>query len=71
MAGQNEWLVPCRDAAGRERETHVIRESADNIVLQMPAGESATFSRLDLRQLREALRLAENPIEGGDPCADR
>ena len=73
MAGE-PWTVPCRDVAGRVRAVNVSI-GPEQVVLHLPAGESAVFARAQTTRLRhvlgiaaDALRLADiQPDAGGEP----
>lgn len=57
MIVRDEWVVGCRDLAGRRREVTVL-VSGDRVVLVAPPGESAVLTPLDVGRLRAALRDA-------------
>ncbi|WP_156755701.1 hypothetical protein [Actinokineospora pegani] len=57
MGGHQEWVVGCRDLAGRKREVTVFAR-AGKVVLVSPPGETAILSPLDVGRLRAALRDA-------------
>lgn len=52
-----EWLVPCRDVAGRRRDVTVFTEQGF-VVLAVPPGEVAVLAPLAVGRLRAALRDA-------------
>lgn len=54
---RDEWVVACRDMAGRKREVTVFVND-DRVVLVAPPGETAVLTSLDVGRLRAALRDA-------------
>jgi len=52
-----EWLVTCRDVAGRRRNLTVF-VSQGHVVVVAPPGETAVFAPLEVGRLRAALRDA-------------
>lgn len=54
------YLVSCTDWAGRERVAAVQRVD-DQVVLVLPAGESARFTPRQLAQLRRVLSAVTSP----------
>jgi hypothetical protein len=57
VAVRKDWLVSCRDAAGRRREIVVFTDRGQ-VVLVAPPGETAVLSPLEVGRLRAALRDA-------------
>jgi hypothetical protein len=54
---RKEWLVSCRDVAGRRRDLTVF-VSQGHVVLVAPPGETAVLGPLEVGRLRAALREA-------------
>lgn len=52
-----EWLVACRDLAGRRRDLAVFVDQG-HVVLVAPPGETAVLAPLEVGRLRAALRDA-------------
>jgi hypothetical protein len=70
VTAPEEWLVSCRDLAGRRRDVTVF-VSSDKIVLVAPPGEAAVLAPLDVGRLRAALRDAVVAVgEATDPGED-
>lgn len=67
MSAQNEWVVPCRDLAGRKRKLTVFT-SEEHVVVVAPPGETAVLGPLDVGRFRAALRDAVVHI--ADPDED-
>ncbi len=57
MNSHREWVVSCRDIAGRRRDVTVFVRQG-RVVLVAPPGETAILSPLDVGRLRAALRDA-------------
>ncbi|OLT42660.1 hypothetical protein BJF85_22235 [Saccharomonospora sp. CUA-673] len=57
MSENNEWVVPCRDLAGRRRKLTVFT-SDEHVVVVSPPGETAVLGPLDVGRFRAALRDA-------------
>ncbi|MCP2254546.1 hypothetical protein LY13_003315 [Prauserella aidingensis] len=57
MSDQNEWVVPCRDLAGRKRKLTVF-SSDEQVVVVAPPGETAVLGPLEVGRFRAALRDA-------------
>lgn len=57
MSSQNEWVVPCRDLAGRKRKLTVF-SSGEQVVVVAPPGETAVLGPLEVGRFRAALRDA-------------
>lgn len=57
MGSRNEWLVSCRDVAGRRRDM-TIMASDGRVVVVAPPGELAVLAPLEVGRLRAALRDA-------------
>jgi hypothetical protein len=54
---RKEWLVSCRDSAGRRRDIVVFIDRG-RVVLVAPPGETAVLAPLEVGKLRAALRDA-------------
>ncbi|GGM72771.1 hypothetical protein GCM10012275_49260 [Longimycelium tulufanense] len=54
---RREWLVSCRDAAGRRRDVTVYVRRG-HVVLVAPPGETAVLVPLEVGRLRAVLRDA-------------
>lgn len=57
VESQKEWLVSCRDVAGRRRDLAVFVDQG-HVVLVAPPGETAVLAPLEVGRLRAALRDA-------------
>lgn len=57
MDSHKEWLVSCRDVAGRRRDLAVFVDQG-HVVLVAPPGETAVLAPLEVGRLRAALRDA-------------
>ncbi|RJQ68801.1 hypothetical protein D5S17_31660 [Pseudonocardiaceae bacterium YIM PH 21723] len=57
MKTHNEWLVSCRDVAGRRRDLTVFI-SQGHVVMVAPPGETAILEPLEVGRLRAVLREA-------------
>jgi hypothetical protein len=54
---RKDWLISCRDVAGRRRDIIVFTDHGRVIVVS-PPGETAVLSPLEVGRLRAALRDA-------------
>ncbi|HEY0637292.1 MAG TPA: hypothetical protein VGD67_06570 [Pseudonocardiaceae bacterium] len=52
-----DWLITCRDVAGRRRDIIVFTDEG-RVVMVAPPGETAVLSPLEVGRLRAALRDA-------------
>lgn len=57
MSVRKDWLVSCRDVAGRRRDIIVFTDGG-RVVLIAPPGETAVLAPLEVGRLRAALRDA-------------
>jgi hypothetical protein len=57
MPVRKDWLVSCRDVAGRRRDIIVFTDGG-RVVLIAPPGETAVLAPLEVGRLRAALRDA-------------
>jgi hypothetical protein len=57
VEARREWLVSCRDVAGRRRDIAVFVDQG-HVVLVAPPGETAILAPLEVGRLRAALREA-------------
>lgn len=57
VESHKEWLVSCRDVAGRRRDLAVFVDQG-HVVLVAPPGETAVLAPLEVGRLRAALRDA-------------
>jgi hypothetical protein len=57
VVDRKEWMVTCRDVAGRRRDLTVF-VSQGHVVLVAPPGETAVLAPLEVGRLRAALRDA-------------
>ena len=53
----SDWLINCRDAAGRRRNIIVFTDHG-RVIMVSPPGETAVLTPLDVGRLRAALRDA-------------
>ncbi len=65
VVDRKEWLVTCRDVAGRRRDLTVF-VSQGHVVLVAPPGETAVLAPLEVGRLRAALRDAV--VTASDPA---
>ncbi len=56
--GSRQWLVPCRDVAGRRRDLVVRLTDDRRIAVLGPTGEVAVLGPLEVGRLRGVLRQA-------------
>jgi len=68
VSAHNEWVVPCRDLAGRKRKLTVFT-SDEHVVVVAPPGETAVLGPLDVGRFRAALRDAV--VQIAQPDADQ
>lgn len=57
VGAKEEWQVSCRDIASRRRDLTVF-VSQGHIVINVPPGEAAVLTPLEVGRLRAALREA-------------
>lgn len=57
MSVRKDWLISCRDTAGRRRDVIVFADAGDVVVVS-PPGETAVLSPLEVGRLRAALHDA-------------
>ncbi len=62
---RKDWLISCRDVAGRRRDIIVFTDRG-RVVLVSPPGETAVMSPLEVGRLRAALRDAVVDAASGD-----
>jgi hypothetical protein len=62
VAVRKDWLVSCKDSAGRRRDIVVFTDRG-RVVLVSPPGETAVLSPLEVGRLRAALRDAVLEID--------
>ena len=64
MAVRKDWLISCRDAAGRRRDIVVFTDRG-RVVLVSPPGETAIMVPVEVGRLRAALREAVLDLGNG------
>lgn len=67
MSVRRDWLISCRDVAGRRRDVVVFTDRGQ-VVMVAPPGETAVLSPLEAKRLRAVLRTAL--IEADGPTED-
>jgi len=62
---RKDWLISCKDVAGRRRDIIVFTDRG-RVVIVSPPGETAVLSPLEVGRLRAALRDAVVEAATGD-----
>lgn len=65
MSVRKDWLVTCRDVAGRRRDIIVFSDGG-RVVMIAPPGETAVLAPLEVGRLRAALRDAVVDAANGE-----
>ncbi|SDN49649.1 MULTISPECIES: hypothetical protein [Allokutzneria] len=65
MVVRKEWIVGCRDVAGRRRSLTVLVNQGQVVVIS-PPGEAAVLAPLEVGELRSALRQAAMAAVGAE-----
>lgn len=60
---RKDWLISCRDVAGRRRNIIVFTDR-DQVVVVAPAGETAVLTSQEVERLRTALSDAAHEAGG-------